>query len=52
MATVIPHARSVAEKIFDNINFLENVFGDRDEEEIPDIPVLELAKSFELKNRG
>ena len=52
MAMVMTHARSVTEKIFDNIIFLENVFGDRDEEEIPDIPVLELAKSFELKNRG
>jgi hypothetical protein len=51
MAMVMTHAKSVAEKIFDNIIFLENVFGDRDEEEIPDIPVLELAKSFELKNR-
>lgn len=52
MVTVMTHARSVAEKIFDNIIFLEDVFGDRDEEEIPDVPVLELAKSFELKSRG
>jgi hypothetical protein len=52
MATGMTHARSVAEKIFDNIIFLEEVFGDRDEEEIPDIPVLELAQSFELKGRG
>jgi hypothetical protein len=50
MATAFPHAKSTAQKIFDNIIFLEDVFGDREDEEIPDIPVLELAKSFELKN--
>jgi len=52
MTTGMAHARSAAEKIFDNIIFLENIFGDREEEEIPDIPVLELAKSFELKSCG
>ena len=52
MAAGFSQARSVAEKIFDNIIFLEDVFGDREDEEIPDIPVLELAKSFELKSRA
>jgi len=52
MAAGFSQARSVAEKIFDNIIFLEDIFGDREEEEIPDIPVLELAKSFELKGRA
>ncbi|HEY3301961.1 MAG TPA: hypothetical protein VGL70_00345 [Candidatus Binatia bacterium] len=52
MAAVMTHARSVAQKIFDNIIFLEDVFGDREDEEIPDIPVLELAKSFELREFG
>ena len=46
MAAGVSQARSVAEKIFDNIIFLEDIFGDREDEEIPDIPVLELAKSL------
>ena len=50
MATVISGVRSAAQKIFDNIIFLEDIFGDREDEEIPDIPVLELAKSFELNH--
>jgi hypothetical protein len=41
--------KSIAEKILDNIIFLSDVFGNRDDWEIPDIPVLEMAKSFELK---
>ena len=49
MITAFPQAKSAAQKIFDNIIFLEDVFGDRDDDEIPDIPVLELAKSFELR---
>jgi hypothetical protein len=51
MAMTFSRQRSVAEKILDNIIFLEDVFGDREDEEIPDIPVLELAKSFELSGR-
>jgi hypothetical protein len=35
-------------KIFDNIRFLAEVFGDRADEDIPDIPVLELTRCFEL----
>lgn len=35
-------------KIFENILFLAEVFGEQSDEDIPDVPVLELAKSFEL----
>jgi hypothetical protein len=52
MITAFSQARSAAQKIFDNIIFLEDIFGDREDEEIPDIPVLELAKSFELSGFG
>lgn len=48
MAEALAERRSMADRIFDNIIFLGDIFGDRDEWEIPDIPVLELAKSFEL----
>ena len=39
-------------KIFENILFLEEVFGDKADEDIPDVPVLELAKCFELSHPG
>jgi len=39
------------ERLFENIIFIAEIFADREDEEIPDMPVLELAKSFELKNR-
>lgn len=42
----------VVEKIFDNLIFLGDIFGNRDEWEIPDVPVLELAMSFELHRAG
>lgn len=35
-------------KIFENILFLAEVFGDRPSEDIPPLPVLEMAKCFEL----
>jgi hypothetical protein len=35
-------------KIFENILFLAEVFGDRLDEDIPPLPVLEMAKCFEL----
>lgn len=34
--------------IFDNILFLAEVFGDRRNEDIPPLPVLEMARCFEL----
>jgi len=37
-------------RIFENILFLEEVFGAKDAAEIPDVPILELAKSFELSS--
>ena len=52
MAEIFPQQRSMAEKIFENIIFIEEVFADRTEEKIPDVPMLELARSFELKSRG
>jgi len=51
VAEIFPQQRSMAEKIFENIIFIEEVFADRTEEEIPDVPMLELAKSFELLSR-
>ena len=35
-------------KILDNVVFLAEVFGDRADRDIPKIPVLEMAKCFEL----
>lgn len=47
------HLRRMAiEKVLDNILFLEEVFADRTNEELPDLRFLELAKSFELKPLG
>ncbi len=44
-----PHReKTVAGRIFDNILFLEEVFGDKPDADIPDVPVLELAKCFDL----
>jgi hypothetical protein len=39
---------TVTGKIFENILFLAEVFGEYPDKEIPDIPVLELAQCFEL----
>jgi hypothetical protein len=41
--------KSVTGKIFDNIIFLEEVFGDQADGDIPKIPVLEMAKCFDLE---
>jgi hypothetical protein len=35
-------------KIFENILFLAEVFGDRPDKDIPPLPVLEMARCFEL----
>ena len=40
--------KTLTGKIFENILFLEEVFGDGANYEIPNIPVLELARCFEL----
>jgi len=39
---------SSAGKIFENILFLAEVFRDRPDEDIPPLPVLEMATCFEL----
>jgi hypothetical protein len=35
-------------KIFDNILFLAEVFGDQADKDIPRLPVLEMARCFDL----
>ena len=40
--------RNMTVKIFDNVMFLAEVFGDRPDQDIPKIPVLEMAKCFDL----
>ena len=42
-------AKSATGKIFDNILFLAEVFGDQAERDIPKLPVLEMAQCFDLK---
>jgi hypothetical protein len=44
------YEKTMAGRIFENILFLEEVFGDKDDADIPDVPVLELAKCFELSH--
>ena len=41
-------SKSTTERIFENIIFLADVFGDLPEKEIPLLPVLEMARCFEL----
>lgn len=40
--------RSAAQKIFENILFLEEVFGNQPDKDIPKMPILEMAQCFEL----
>lgn len=40
--------QNITGKIFDNVLFLAEVFGDRPDQDIPKIPVLEMAKCFDL----
>jgi hypothetical protein len=44
------HKKTMAATIFENVLFLEEVFGNKDDADIPDVPVLELAKCFELSH--
>jgi hypothetical protein len=44
------HEKTTAGRIFENILFLEEVFGDKADADIPDIPVFEWAKCFELSH--
>ena len=41
--------KSMTGKIFDNIIFLEEVFGDQADGDIPKMPMLEMAKCFDLQ---
>ena len=43
--------KSPTGKIFDNILFLAEVFGDQADQDIPKMPVLEMAKCFDLQAR-
>ena len=49
MAKPVSEAISITKGIFENILFLEEVFQSSTNEEIPDVPFLELARSFQLK---
>jgi len=40
--------KSETEKILENIIFLADVFGDLPEKDLPPLPVLEMARCFEL----
>ncbi len=40
--------KSPTGKIFDNVLFLAEVFGDQDDKDIPNLPVLEMAQCFDL----
>jgi hypothetical protein len=42
----------LAEKVFENLIFIAEIFADREEAEIPDVPMLELARCFELRHLG
>lgn len=50
MTTAQP--KHVAEQIFENIMFLAEVFGDQRNEDIPSLPILEMARCFELASPG
>jgi hypothetical protein len=41
--------RNIAGKIFDNVLFLAEVFADQADKDIPKIPVLEMARCFDLE---
>ena len=43
------HRASDFQKVLENVVFIAEVFGNRPEQEIPDVPFLDLARSFELK---
>jgi hypothetical protein len=41
--------KSTTGKIFENILFLADVFGDRADQDIPKLPILEMAQCFDLE---
>ena len=44
-----PRGKDMIGKILDNILFLEEVFGDQADGDIPKLPVLEMARCFDLE---
>lgn len=44
----MPSIKSDTDKIFENIIFLADVFGDLPAKDFPPLPVLEMARCFEL----
>jgi len=44
----IVRQKTMTGKILDNVVFLAEVFGDREDQDIPKIPVLEMANCFDL----
>ena len=40
--------KNITAQIFDNVLFLAEVFGDGADRDIPKVPVLEMARCFEL----
>jgi hypothetical protein len=44
-----PGEKSSTGKIFDNILFLAEVFGEQADQDIPKLPVLEMARCFDLE---
>lgn len=40
--------KSMTEKIFENVLFLAEVFGEQADKDIPNLPILEMAKCFDL----
>jgi hypothetical protein len=44
------HEKTMTGRIFDNILFLEEVFGNKPDADIPAVPILELAKCFDLSH--
>jgi hypothetical protein len=51
IAEVVFHQPPDLQRILENIVFIAEVFANRPEEEIPDVPFLDLAKSFEVKKQ-
>jgi len=51
MSMIVSREESGIRKILENIIFLADVFAEMTDEEIPDVPFLELAKSFDLKKQ-
>ena len=50
-STMLAGEESGIRRILENIIFLADVFAERANEEIPDVPFLDLARSFDLKSR-